>query len=295
MKPTFLKVGVPKNTVRPPTSIRPPTASGNPASSLSNVVCYDDGTLTSDTHSWLIPSGRVTGDIIFAFIMTYNSSPGAAAISSVPSGYTLLDTQHDTGGNDNYCYVYFKVSDGTETSSTFSTTSPARVAAVFGRIPSNGATLPTPDINSVANPIVDTATINPPAITPAAGAGTYHIISVLMGAKGGPDPDADTAVSTGYTNVIDCDAGGGVITSRVVVQQKASTAVVTTEDPDNYDWTASTGSRWFGCFTIAVSAAAADPAVVGYPVTASDIDSEAATDGQVLTGHLRWGHERRRS
>ncbi len=284
MKPTFLKVGVPKAVTRAPATVKPPTEAGSPASKLSNIRCFSrEDENRSTSHSWLIPSGTVSGDGILVFINALNTTS-----VTPPSGYTELETQSNGA---NIHKVYWKISDGTETDTTFTTPDSTELVFVSGRIPANGSTLTTPDIAKSTSVLVGT-TFDPVAVTPAAGAGTYHVISAILYQKGAPNPDDGTALSTGYEFVTHCTNVGDLIEPAIYLQQKPSTAIVTTEDPDAIEWSTSPGSRYPVTYTLAVAVTTADPTVVGYPVTASDIDTESATDGQVLTsdgaGNAAW-------
>lgn len=274
MKPTRLVVGVPKRSAPAPRVVRPPTTGSNPPSALTGIRCYSvEDEARTTTHQWLIPSSVSTGDGILVFINSYIGGDVTA-----PAGYTQLETESNIEMRHK---VYWRISDGTEVDTTWSTANDTEAVAVFGRIPANGQTLATPDIAKGIT--VVGSTFDPIAITPAGGAGTYHVISVIMYQKGNPVPNDGTALSTGYEFVVHCANSSDVLEPAIYVQQKPSTAIVTTEDPDAIAWNTSAGSRYPMAYTLAIRAEEGDPTVVGFPVTASDIDSESATDGQVLT------------
>lgn len=250
-----ISFGTPKRDESPSISVRPPTESGNHASALTDLRCDSKPKLGSGTtHDWLIPSGRTAGDGILVFVNLRH-----ATIVSVPSGYTLLASS----SLSNECYVYWKISDGTETDTSFTSSGTTDVAFVSGRIPANGATLSTPEFNEGITSILSTTSVDPPAVTPAA-AGTYHVISALLMNTGDPIPDAEGAVSTGYTHMIECVSAVDTLKSHIVVQQKSSVDIVTTEDPGAYGWDTPGSSRHFWGITIAVAVASADPSVAPY-------------------------------
>lgn len=63
-----------------------------------------------------VPAGIMAGDLLVAFI----SSGGAGSNVSTPSGWNLLDSQFYNGTNRKH-YVFWKISNGSETSQTFNT------------------------------------------------------------------------------------------------------------------------------------------------------------------------------
>lgn len=277
--PTFVKVGKKKTPkILAPNTPKPPTESGNPPSPLTDIRTYTyDGNGTKTSHEWKVPSAVISGDGIMIFLITDDTMT-----ITPPSGYTVLE---DQVSGQYTRKAYWKISDGTEVDTTFTVSGGGgRVAFMSGRVPANGATLTTPEVTEGGSVNGTTTEWDPPAISPAGAPNTYHIISANLMVKGDPDPDATSALSTGYSLVSYFAASADVLAPKVYVQQKASTSVATTEDPGIIDWSASTGSRDFHAFTIAVLVSGSDPTVAPFDHdhVEADITDLSHTDGDAI-------------
>lgn len=269
MKPTFLKVGIPKSKTRAPATVKPPTESTD-ATLGGDIGIYETDDGTGTTHSWVLPANAQEGDLCFIALQNESSD-----ISTIPAGWTEL-LNNPAGDCSEQLYAKILEADDIAGGETFTITNSEESSTLSWYVRNTTTTPATVDVSS------DSGTHDPPAVTITQGAGDYIVFPVWWANKGNFPTDQATDGPSGYTVLGAADTGGGVLAPAVYAWH-ANKTISTSEDPGDIAWSDSAGSRSYACVTIAVSRSGGNPTLVGFPVTASDIDSEAATDGQVLT------------
>ena len=251
-KPTFLRVGIPHNRVRPPTSILPPTESAGAPTAADGCTSYKDD--TSTTHDWTIPPGALPGALVVAFV---NIRDGA--VDTLPTGWTQLGTSANADSN---AYVYARKLDGSEDyTDTFTTTSAGafKLSAQWVYVQKYAGVVADVDFaGSTAS------TNNPPAVT-ASVPGDHWVFTAILGNKGLPNTTAEDDVPSGYT--FQCYTGFTASSSgnpRVYSARRLVT-IATTEDPGAFNYNdGGAGGRVFYLVTLAVPAGAFDPEVAPF-------------------------------
>lgn len=179
------------------------------------------------SHTWPIPTNVVQGDHIYVFIATVDSDDG---IDSMPSGYTKIGEMINSAFSpfENHT-IWYKVADGTETDTTFTTVESCSVALIARRIAApSGGSLGVP---KVAGPtlFVSGANPDPPSVTPDDGPGDYAVHAVVTGNNAASNPPI--VPPSGYTDLAgQVYAGGGGLAASVYVAD-ATKAITTSEDP----------------------------------------------------------------
>ena len=219
------------------------------------------------------------GDLVVMHIQMESGPDPGPAVTGWTQQYSA-----DSGGGD-YAYCWAKIVESGDIGGTFDLTGMAAGcdgAWIAYSISAGGGTLSLGDLN-LSGPVgMATAEHDPPSITPSQGAGDYIVIVVFHENKGGFPTSWAADGPTGYDTLAEADEGGGTI-SPAIHSWSNLVAISTTEDPTEIGWSDSAGSRQYATATLAFPSVSGDPELVGFPVTASDIDSESATDGQVLT------------
>ena len=222
-KPTFLRMGVPFNKARPPTSITPPTSSG--AATVAACAGYSSDGVTDTTQTWDIPSGAASGDLLVVFIRT---ETGAGL--STPSGWTKENEV--IGGSGDTLVVYTKTASGTDPGTTVNVTNDQsrRWASVCAAVRNPGSATVT--LSGFGDGTTEVS-----AVTPSQGAGTYIVIEAC-GYNNSSSPSITP--STNYTELCEVLAGVG---SRQMLTAYRNVDITTSEDPDAMGTGSSSGPQ----------------------------------------------------
>jgi hypothetical protein len=161
---------------------------------------YVSSTTAASLHSVTMPTGIVTGNLI---IMIFRI-PSTTAVTTTPSGWTLLGSKNATGITS----IFYKISDGTESTSVdvTLTTAASLATAVCYRI--TGFT-GVPELAFEATSIND-----PPVITTSWSVARNKFISVLTNRR---SDSTVTVAPTNYSNLISVAQASTTSTARVRV------------------------------------------------------------------------------
>ena len=271
MKPTFLRVGVPKNKAKPPTTVRPPTEA-DPVSRGAD--CGEATTVSSTTHTINLPSAALTGDLCLAFV---NLETGPVDVG--PSGWTEEYSVNANGGSD-YAYLYTKTLTSADIAAGSVTYTTVSASADSSNLTHYFRGIDRTDL-TISGPVgMDTAEHDPPAVTPSQGAGDYFVVVAFYANKGGFPTDQDTDAPTGYTSWCALTGQGAGALDPDVYTWYAVKSIATSENPSEIGWSDSVGSRSYATVTISAPVQDAVPDVAsGDHVHGAD----SATDGQVWT------------
>ena len=238
-KPTFLRMGVPLNKARPPTSIRPPTQTGQ-GNRTDLVEWSDEGPGLSGTAT--LPTSSA-GDLLFVTVK--NDSTGS--VFDTPTGWTeLINNSPD---NDGGIATFWKIADGTEGSTVelpISVTGPPWIAGISWVHRGLDFSTYTPDVSGSIVVLGSAGTsIDPPQVSMSHGESTYDVYVVIgtLGADNGTPTSTDD-----YTELAEISTGTG---DPSVTLFHKRIAAVEVEDPASFTFTSSKG---YQAHTIAVLA-----------------------------------------
>lgn len=199
--------------------------------------------VAQQTHDIAMTSAQTDGDMMLMVLVAGNTQ-----WTTYPSGWTLLVDNYLWGAASGYLSVLYKVSDGTETATTAETSAQTNNSAHAVWVIRSGVDYSSnPPTAATPVKVQDIHTINPPAVTPAQGAGTYFVFPVVAH-NGGSGIDVVTHPD-GYATFLEIGAGTSVSASHWIGRKLV--AIVTTEDPTSVTFETWPTSR-LGSTTVAV-------------------------------------------
>lgn len=269
MKPTFLKVGVPRNTVRPPGTVRAPTETPGAANVPIPQFSHQKES-PGPTHTIDLPDYAV-GDIVFIAYQLNTTG------HSVTSGWTALMGPTVTNGNE-LTVIARVMESGDGTTMTINAGGASTCWANVGIVEANGATFTTAGIDAAAAFWLgqNGASFNPPSVD-ASAAGDYF---VFCGIFSNNIAFTSTTEPTDYTEIIE-EVGGSPSHISTVAYRLVS--ITTSEDP-GAGWGDTGGTRWGGAWTIAIPTSAGTPPVASGDHThvEADVTDLAHTDTNAI-------------
>lgn len=194
-------------------------------------IAYDVALQTTDrtTHSITFSSvSPSSGDLLVLIVGT----DGANSVAVAPSGYT----QHFLWSAADFYTVYWKISDGTETSATLSSGSVG--TSIFYALQFRGTNQTTPiegstEADGLGSTVVD------PALHTAGSSQKYMWLSFFE-VRNGSLGALPTASPSGYSTLVVNNTGSGTAHYASGFSYKALSEPASSEDPGAYtttvDW-----------------------------------------------------------
>jgi hypothetical protein len=221
-KPTFLRVGIPRNTVRPPTIIRPPTEGGEASRTDLVSTTWDSsgGDFPGETNPLVIPLPTfVPGDLMCVGV---GNDTGSASFSgATPAGWEEGALSDATV----FAVVYWRVMQSGDPTTVSVETSPGAgsTSGSIAWVHSGGVdwSTKTPDFSVFA-------TNDPPQVSMSHGETTYDLYVFGAGVHGSGISNISDP-PTGYTELEQRATGAADVTVYLAHKRVTSAS---TEDPD---------------------------------------------------------------
>jgi hypothetical protein len=216
-KPTYIRVGIPHNTVRPPTLIRPPTEGGEASrTDLVSTTFDPEGDKPSSNPLEADLPSYVGGDLVVVMVTTDTGS----AVPNTPAGWTLgAEYVADPARGA----AFWKIMDGSEGSTLDITMDATPQTAVTIAFTSRGLDWASYNPDFSAFVLSD----DPPQVSMSHGVSDYdvYVFAGIVSASGVAEVTVDPA---GYTELVQRQTGSGDSTGYLAHQRIVAAE---TEDP----------------------------------------------------------------
>jgi hypothetical protein len=158
-----------------------------------------------------MPINIITGDLLLMVVKL-----GSTATATTPTGWTLLSSRSSTGNS----YIYYKISDGSETNHIDVTVTSSHVSAITYRISNYEG---TPEASFAATNVND-----PPSLTTSWSSTKNLFIAACTTRQSN---NAFTAAPTGYSNLLTIGDPSSGTTTHVRLATAVKEANAATDDP----------------------------------------------------------------
>jgi hypothetical protein len=197
------------------TKANPGVVTGSFATSSYPVVestaLYTSAGSSVTTAPVTMPSNIITGDLLIMVLKI-----GSTGTATTPTGWTLLSSRSSTGNS----YIYYKISDGTETNHIDVTVSTAHASAITYRISNYEG---TPEASFAATNVND-----PPSLTTSWSSTKNLFIAACTTRQSN---NAFTAAPTGYSDLLTIGDPSTGTTTHVRLATAVKEANAATDDP----------------------------------------------------------------
>jgi hypothetical protein len=197
------------------TKANPGVVTGSFATSSYPVVestaLYTSAGSAVTTAPVTMPINIITGDLLLMVVKL-----GSTATATTPTGWTLLSSRSSTGNS----YIYYKISDGSETNHIDVTVTSSHVSAITYRISNYEG---TPEASFAATNVND-----PPSLTTSWSSTKNLFIAACTTRQSN---NAFTAAPTGYSNLLTIGDPSSGTTTHVRLATAVKEANADTDNP----------------------------------------------------------------
>jgi hypothetical protein len=197
------------------TKANPGVVTGSFATSSYPVVestaLYTSAGTAVTTAPVTMPANIITGDLLLMVVKL-----GSTATATTPTGWTLLSSRSSTGNS----YIYYKISDGSETNHIDVTVTSSHVSAITYRISNYEG---TPEAGFAATNVND-----PPSLTTSWSSTKNLFIAACTTRQSN---NAFTAAPTGYSNLLTIGDPSSGTTTHVRLATAVKEANSDTDNP----------------------------------------------------------------
>ena len=184
---------------------------------VESTAVYTSGGSAVTTAPVTMPINIITGDLLIMVVKL-----GSTATATTPTGWTLLSSRSSTGNS----YIYYKISDGSETNHIDLTVTSSHVSAITYRISNYEG---TPEASFAATNVND-----PPSLTTSWSSTKNLFIAACTTRQAN---NAFTAAPTNYTNLKTIGDTSGGTTSHVRLATATREVNSDTENPGAFTTT----------------------------------------------------------
>jgi len=184
---------------------------------IESTAVYTSAGTAVTTAPVTMPSNIITGDLLIMVVKI-----GSTGTATTPTGWTLLSSRSSTGNS----YIYYKISDGTESATVNVTVSTAHASAITYRISNYEG---TPEASFAATNVND-----PPSLTTSWSSTKNLFIAACTTRQSN---NAFTAAPTGYSNLKTIGDPSTGTTTHVRLATATKEVNATTDDPGAFTTT----------------------------------------------------------